>query len=349
MFNKNLGFGLRKTEMGRSVSVWGNIKSAAFCLVMIAVAAQGLIAQNDISRSGVTSEEVKTVKSAEIADGQTDNLTPSFTEGFEGGVVPAGWTTQNRSTTIGTNTNCWNPFTGATPWAAQAGTGHIGANFNCTTGANTISGWLFSPEILFRNGDQIRFWTRKASPDTFPDRLELRLSTNGTSTNVGTTSTSVGDFTVTLVSVNPTLVTGVYPTTYTQFTATISGVPTPTNGRVAFRYFVTNGGPSGANSDIISIDTFQYVAAPTAANASISGQVLSPSGRGVYRATVQMIDQNGNVRTANTNNFGFYRFEDVQVGANYIFNVFAKQYFFDSQIVNVVDNVQDLNFTAQEQ
>lgn len=347
MFNTNLGFGLRKTEMGRSVSVWGNIKSAAFCLVMIAVAAQGLVAQNDISRSGVKSEEVKAVKPAKIAEakGESDNLTPSFTEGFDGSAP--GWLTTNNSLPAGVN--CWSLTTSGTPYATQAGTGHIRANFNCTTGANTISGWLFSPEILFRNGDQIRFWTRKVSPDTFPDRLELRLSTNGTSTNVGTTATSVGDFSTLLLSINPALITGVYPTTYTQYSVTISGVPTPTNGRIAFRYFVTNGGPSGANSDNITVDTFQYIAAPTAANASISGQVLSPSGRGVSRAMVQMIDQNGNVRTANTNNFGFYRFEDVQVGANYIFNVFAKQYFFDSQIVNVVDNVQDLNFTAQEQ
>src|SRR5205085_11413703 len=70
--------------------------------------------------------------------------------------------------------------------------------------------------------------------------------------------TDVGDFTTLLLDINPTLVTGVYPTVYTQFTVTITGVPALTTGRLAFRYFVTNGGPSGANSDIISIDTFQY-------------------------------------------------------------------------------------------
>jgi hypothetical protein len=39
---------------------------------------------------------------------------------------------------------------------------------------------------------------------------------------------------------------------------TVSGVPTATTGRFAFRYFVTNAGPNGANSDIISIDTFEF-------------------------------------------------------------------------------------------
>ena len=54
---------------------------------------------------------------------------------------------------------------------------------------------------------------------------------------------------------NRSLITGVYPTIYTQFVVTLSGMPAVSNtGRLAFRYFVTNGGPAGANSDIISID-----------------------------------------------------------------------------------------------
>ena len=83
------------------------------------------------------------------------------------------------------------------------------------------------------------------------------MSTSGASTNVGANSTSVGDFTALLLDINPTLVTGVYPIVFTPFTVTVSGLGAPnTNGRLAFRYFVTNGGPSGANSDYIGIDTF---------------------------------------------------------------------------------------------
>ena len=39
---------------------------------------------------------------------------------------------------------------------------------------------------------------------------------------------------------------------------TLSGIPGPTTGRLAFRYFVENGGPSGANSDYIGIDRTVY-------------------------------------------------------------------------------------------
>ena len=60
------------------------------------------------------------------------------------------------------------------------------------------------------------------------------------------------------MTINPSLVTGVYPTAWTQYTITISGLAAPTSGRIAFRYFVTNGGPSGANSDYIGIDNFVW-------------------------------------------------------------------------------------------
>lgn len=183
-------------------------------------------------------------------------------EGFEGAFPPTGWIVRNQSTTIGTNTNCWNQFTGATPWVSHGGTNQTGANFNCTTGANTISGWLISSQLTaLQNGNDVSFWTRKADTDTFPDRLEVRLCLDGApdscglATSTGATSTDVGSFTTLLLSVNPTLITGVYPVTYTQFTVTLAGLPAGLNaGRIAFRYFVTSGGPSGANSDIISID-----------------------------------------------------------------------------------------------
>jgi hypothetical protein len=90
------------------------------------------------------------------------------------------------------------------------------------------------------------------------------MSTNGTSSNVGSTATDVGDFTMLLLDINPTYTTSGYPNVWTQFTVTVSGLGSPTTGRLAFHYFVENGGPSGANSDYIGIDTVQYACnAPT--------------------------------------------------------------------------------------
>ena len=85
------------------------------------------------------------------------------------------------------------------------------------------------------------FYTRTVDVPQFPDRLQVRMSTNGTSTNVGTTAFDVGDFTVLMLDINPGLTTAGYPNVWTQFTVTVSGVASPTTGRLAFRYFVPDG------------------------------------------------------------------------------------------------------------
>ena len=49
------------------------------------------------------------------------------------------------------------------------------------------------------------------------------MSTNGASSNVGTTATDVGDFITLLLDINPTYTTSGYPNVWTQFTVTLSG------------------------------------------------------------------------------------------------------------------------------
>ncbi|MBU2018712.1 MAG: choice-of-anchor J domain-containing protein [Bacteroidetes bacterium] len=192
----------------------------------------------------------------------------TISEGFENvtNLPAAGWAQQNLSTPVGTNPNWDQGVTGNFP--ANSGAGFIGVGFNSVAGAATISNWLFTPNRTFSNGDIITFFTRTVDGPQYADRMQVRLSLNGASVNVGTTNTSVGDFTTLLLDVNPTLIatgTGSYPSVWTQFTITISGLATPTSGRAAFRYFVPNGGPSGSNSDYIGIDQFVYTPAGSAA------------------------------------------------------------------------------------
>ena len=120
-----------------------------------------------------------------------------------------------------------------------------------------MSNWLLTPPLTIQNGVVLSFWTRTVDTPSFPDRLQVRLSTNGASTDVGTLATDVGDFTTLLLDINPTYTTTGYPTTWTPVTVTLSGLGSPTTGRLALRYFVENGGPSGANSDYIGIDALQ--------------------------------------------------------------------------------------------
>ncbi len=178
-----------------------------------------------------------------------------FNEQFDAAVPPAGWNVQNLSNPIGVTG--WSQ-TNAIVFPPQSGAGKISANFNNTTGTGTISNWLFAPTGTLKNGDRFSFYTRTTT-GTFPDRLQLRRSTNGASVNVGANESSVGDFTTLLLDINPNLTTTGYPTAWTQFNVTMSGLPAAgISGRLAFRYFVTNGGPTGANSDFIGIDNAVY-------------------------------------------------------------------------------------------
>ncbi|HOY39275.1 MAG: T9SS type A sorting domain-containing protein [Bacteroidales bacterium] len=184
----------------------------------------------------------------------------AFTEGFNDitTLTGSGWFMQNNSVPLGST----NWFQGNSDvFSAQSGaaTAYIGTNFNNTTGANTISNWLVTPSVTISNGDVLSFYTRTTDDNTYPDRLQVRMSTNGASTNVGTGSAAVGDFTTLLLDINPTLVTSVYPyLSWGFYSITITGLSAPVSGRFAFRYFVTNGGPSGTNSDYIGIDEVIY-------------------------------------------------------------------------------------------
>ena len=171
-------------------------------------------------------------------------------------VLPAGWQSTNQSNPVGT-TSWFQGGASATLFAGFNGgqTGYIGANFNNTTGAGTISNWLITPSIDVQNGDIVTFYTRKgtyaAVPtplNTFPDRLEFRFSTNGEFTvNPSTGINDVADFTNVPIEINPTLALTGYPDSWTQFSYTVTGLTGVTSCKFAFRYYVTNGGPAGAN------------------------------------------------------------------------------------------------------
>ncbi|WP_369641898.1 IPTL-CTERM sorting domain-containing protein [Acidovorax sp. A79] len=209
----------------------------------------------------------------------------AFTEDFDNITLLTGngWFMQNNSTPAGSTSWFQGTATTATPTPGPfnaysgAANAYIGANYNNTGSTGTISNWLAMPNRTLRNGDVLTFFTRKPTGTDYPDRLEVRLSTNGASTNVGSGATAVGDFTALLLSVNPTLVAGGYPQTWTQYTITISGLPAPTSGRMAFRYFVTSAGALGTNSDYIGIDNTVYTPYVCPAFTMTPGGALAPA------------------------------------------------------------------------
>jgi len=89
--------------------------------------------------------------------------------------------------------------------------------------------------------------------------------------------------------------------------------------------------------------------APTAAGTTISGRVVTTDEYGITNARLTLTNAaTGEVRTILTSSFGYYRFDDVPVGAFYQLQVSTKRYVFkeDTRFFNLVDEVTDVNFVG---
>jgi hypothetical protein len=103
----------------------------------------------------------------------------------------------------------------------------------------------------------------------------------------------------------------------------------------------TNGGSVGSTSiELIS---------PSAAAVSLGGRVMTVEGRGIGNVVVVMSSPDGSSRTAITNPFGFYRFDGVAIGVNYLIGASSKSYTFTQQTIShqAVDDADWLNFIAE--
>jgi hypothetical protein len=183
-----------------------------------------------------------------------------LTEGFDDITAMPGWFMQNNSDPIGT-TDWFQGNDAVFPAHAGAPTAYIGANFNNTAGS-LISNWLLTPELPLDNCGAMSFYTTTGVGSSWPDRLEVRYSQAGASTNVGTGYAGTGDFTNLIIEINPSLTVGGYPESWTEFTYDFGIAQPASTGRIAFRYYVDSAGPTGINSNYIGIDTFNYVDGP---------------------------------------------------------------------------------------
>jgi hypothetical protein len=157
----------------------------------------------------------------------------------------------------------WGPAGSPPLFTSPPGGGYFATDTTATGNDNgTVSDWLMTPVLTLHNGDTIKFYTRTRSPEEGPSRMEVRLSTNGSSSNVGATNSSVGDFTTVLGTVNSGLAANTYPTSWTQFTFTVSGLGGTPTGRLAFRTNYANGGFGGPNGDTVGLAQVIYTAAP---------------------------------------------------------------------------------------
>lgn len=103
-------------------------------------------------------------------------------------------------------------------------------------------------------------------------------------------------------------------------------------------------GDAGARIDTVLGTACQ----PTAARAEITGRVLTRDGRWIPNAEVTLRDSMGAVRIVRTGSFGYYRFDDLQVGDTYVLTVASHSYTFDARVIFLVDNLLDLDIVSRE-
>jgi len=91
---------------------------------------------------------------------------------------------------------------------------------------------------------------------------------------------------------------------------------------------------------------------PTAAGASISGQVVTAEGAGIRNARVVVSgDTLLEPRTVTTGTFGYFMVDGLQAGETYVVTVNSQRYTFTapSRVYNLVDNIVNADFVANPQ
>ncbi len=194
------------------------------------------LAQDNSSRTIM----VDTWKSINIS---ADNPNAIFIDDMNGvnsvaGLEARGWVVLNED---GGGTQP--PFAQGDPTVFTAYEGpDTGYTFTNFQGANgfLIDQWLISPEITVSSGDTLKFWHRSPDGNPFDDSVYVRYST--------TAGITPGDFDQTwgryLVS----------EIGWAQWIGTFNNSGTI---RFAIQYYITDGGPSGNNSNYVGLDYFE--------------------------------------------------------------------------------------------
>jgi len=99
---------------------------------------------------------------------------------------------------------------------------------------------------------------------------------------------------------------------------------------------------------ITAVDGTLTITSPTAASVGVSGQVLTADGRGITNVVITLSGADGTQRIARSSAFGYYRFDDVMSGENYVLSVSSKRYTFNpsTTLISVTEELTSVDFIA---
>lgn len=127
-------------------------------------------------------------------------------------------------------------------------------------------------------------------------------------------------------------------TPYTTLNVTLN-----TNDRLYVRWVDNN---IAGNDDGLAIDDFGLALPALGAHVRVGGRVIDSNNQGISNTTIRMTLPDGTVRVARSSSFGYYSFNEVEVGETYVLSASHRRYQFSNatQVVSVNDNKDDLNF-----
>ncbi len=131
---------------------------------------------------------------------------------------------------------------------------------------------------------------------------------------------------------------------------------TDTNAAARVKQMVVVVGYQGGNNSSWGDQRISFIGptvpvTTTAAEVPVSGRVMNGKS-GVRNARVMLRSFDGvDSRFAVTNSFGYYRFTDIPAGTTYLISVSSKGLTFapDTQVFTLLDELVNLDFTAQDQ
>jgi Metallo-peptidase family M12B Reprolysin-like/Carboxypeptidase regulatory-like domain len=91
------------------------------------------------------------------------------------------------------------------------------------------------------------------------------------------------------------------------------------------------------------------ILAPTASGSSITGRVTAVNGRSIPNAYLQITGGNlGEAKYVRTNQFGYYRFNELESGQTYILSITSKRYLFPNptRVISLDEDLTDENFVG---
>lgn len=105
------------------------------------------------------------------------------------------------------------------------------------------------------------------------------------------------------------------------------------------------------SNGLTSLSPFAIVSgfAPTAAEVSVSGRVLTADGRGISNVVLSITNaRTGETRSVRTGTFGFYAFEDLDSGETYVLSATARKFTFtpSTRVLNLTESVFNEDFIA---